>query len=334
MPHSSLTPPPAPLRRLLEQSSRILAVAHKDPDGDAIGSIAAFAHMLLAQGKDVRLFCETILPDHFAWLPLPAPLVRSFAELGDWRPDLVAALDCADEDRTGREMAAFIRTREAGTPLICIDHHIGNPLFADANWVNTAYCATGAMIGELARHCGIPLKGSFGEALYLALVSDTGSFTYSNTNAHALGMAAEIVENGLSLAAFTEQYENIWSISRMHLWGQLMHEVRLECDGAVAVSVVTSKRLQSYGLTFSALENFASWLRRLKGVKIVLFAYSSKHGTKISLRSTGGVNVQAIAARFGGGGHIAAAGVNMKGEPGPNAEIVLQAVKETLGAAG
>ncbi len=328
----------------IKAAKRILAVTHKNPDGDALGSLAALGHIALRLGIEARLFCASSIPDHLAWLPLPAPLAETTTGLNGWRPDLIVVLDCADEKRAGPEMEAYINAcRAAGSPprngggacsgveLLCIDHHVGNPLFADHNWVDPSFCATGAMVADLALELGIPLTGGLGEALYLALSSDTGSFTYSNTSPHALELAALIVKDGLSIASFTEKYENNWSLSRMHLWGALMSDVRLYCDGAVVLSVVTQDILDRFGAKRTDLENYASWLRRIQSVRVVILVRVSSTGSKVSLRSMGDINVQEIAAMFGGGGHVAAAGIDMALPPHEAAERVLDAVHTVLG---
>ena len=329
------TSSPAPVIDLLHASTRVLAVTHMNPDGDAIGSLAAFGRVALALGKDVRLYCVTPIAAHLAWLPLPAPLVRSLAELETWQPDLVVVLDCADEKRAGEEMEALLvavkaAPRAHGPATACIDHHTGNPLFAHANWVDSTQSATGAMVALLAKEFGQPLSGGLGEALYLALVSDTGSFSYANTTALALQLAADIVADGLNVAAFTSKYENNWSIARLHLWGQIMAEVDLYCDGALVVSVVTQEHLDRFEAKPTDLENFASWLRRIQGVRVVLFARVSRKGTKISLRSMGDVNVRDVAAKFGGGGHVGAAGIELAVKPQEAAAMVLAELQTVL----
>lgn len=321
----------------IASAKRILAVTHMHPDGDAVGSLAALGHIAVSLGIDVRLYCETPLPDHLAWLHYPAPLVTNRAALGEWVPDCVIFLDCADDKRAGTEMADLIaacRAREAGCEniaTICIDHHTGNPLYADYNWIDSSMSATGAMVALLAKSFGLPLAGDLGQALYFAIVADTGSFSYANTNALALELAAEIVKNGLSVADFTIKYENNWQLGRMHLWGALMGEVQLLCKGAVVVSVVTDELLRRYDARRTDLEGYASWLRRLAGSKVVLLVRPSRFGSKISLRSMGDVDVQKIAAEFGGGGHVGASGADMAEEPRKAAALVFKTVCAHLG---
>lgn len=320
---------------------RILAVTHVSPDGDAIGSLVSFGHIASELGIDIRLYCESPVPDYIGWLTPPVPVLSDLSELSakgtdEWIPDTVAFLDCAESERAGdtvRDYIARLHKSETPTPCttICIDHHVSNPSYADVNWVDPGACATGVMVATLAKTFGIPLSGALGEAIYLALVSDTGSFSYSNTNAQGLEVAAEIVHEGLPLAEFTAKYENNWSLPRMHLWGQLMGEVQVVSGGKVVVSVVTQDHLDRFGVEKSDLEGYASWLRRLAGVKVVLFCRPSSKGAKISLRSMGDVDVQKVASRFGGGGHKGAAGIDMPESPQTAATLVLEEICRSVG---
>ena len=324
--------PATAVAHCLASAKRILAVTHMNPDGDAIGSLVAVGHVAKALGADIRLYCETPIPPHLDWLNSPTPIIQSLRELGEWQPDRVIFLDCADEGRAGPEMAAFIASCRAGEPLcrgvktMCIDHHIANPHFADCNWIDPAMSATGEMVALMAKDLQIPLAGDLGEALYLAIVSDTGSFSFGNTSALSLDLASEIVKNGLDIASFTARYENNWTLERMHLWGELMREVKILCNGKVAVSIVTEEHLRRNNTRATDLEGYASWLRRLAGTKVVLLSRVSKKGTKISLRSSGDIDVQEIASSFGGGGHKAAAGIDMTENPRDAASIILAAV--------
>jgi len=330
--HPVLSPIQAVARKI-SSAKRILGVTHMNPDGDAIGSLVGLGHIAAALDIDIRLYCETPVPSHLDWLQSPTPIVSSFAEFGSWQPNLIVFLDCADDSRAGQDILPFIALcREKGDlSTICIDHHTANPHFADANWVAPSMSATGIMVALLAKELGIPLSGDLGEAICLAIVADTGSFSYANTSALALEMTAEIVRNGLVMGAFTTKYENHWTLNRMHLWGELMKDVQVLCDGKLVVSVVTDEMLQHHNAPSTYLEDYASWLRRLANSKVVMLARPSRSGCKISLRSMGDVDVQEIAAKFGGGGHRGAAGIDMTEHPQAAAEKVLQAVCCALG---
>ena len=324
------------VKNALASARRVLIVSHVNPDGDAVGSVVALAHIVLHLGHEARVYLQSGVPEALSWLPLPAPLVRSLGELGGWTPDALVFADCGDMHRPGKELTAFMQGEVPTLPrqnivTVNIDHHISNPGFADVNWVEPESAATGELVGRLAEECSLPLTGGLGEALYLAVASDTGNFSYSNTGAGCLALAARIVAQGLDVGAFTNNYENNWTLGRMHLWGKLMSEVTLYAGGAVACSVVPKRYLDELGLGKDALEGFASWLRKLRGVRVGLFVREDAPSySKISLRSMGDVELHPVAAQFGGGGHAAAAGAEIHLPPDEAAERVLQALLPIL----
>ncbi|MDL2290511.1 bifunctional oligoribonuclease/PAP phosphatase NrnA [Desulfovibrio sp. OttesenSCG-928-F20] len=313
----------------LKQSRRLLAVTHVTPDGDAVGSCAAVAHIALFLGGEARILLPEGLPKNFSWLKLPTPVVRSLADLEGWTPDLVVFLDCGDAHRAGSDMEALVRR---GLPVtVNIDHHKSNPRFAHVNWVESERAATGELLGLLAEELGMPLSDGLGQALYLALATDTGNFTYANTSAESLAMAARIVGAGLDVARFTDNNENNWNIDRMHLWGRLMSEIELHAKGAIACGIAPRSYLDECGLGKDDLEGFASWLRRIRGVQVSLFIREDAPGhCKISLRSMGGFNVQAVAALYGGGGHVSAAGAEIALGPEETKALVLAELEKRL----
>jgi phosphoesterase RecJ-like protein len=319
----------------LRGKKRVLVATHVNPDGDAIGSAAALAHVAKAGGRDCRLFLATGLPEFLSFLPLPCPWVRSLDELEGWVPDLAAATDCGDASRTGPLKDFFLTGRPPApgwetAATLNIDHHPDNTLFAAGNWADPRYAATGLMVGLLAEHLEIPLAGGLGWAVYLSLVSDTGNFSFANTDAESFAMAGRIVRNGLQIAAFTQVYENTWTLERMRLWGRLLAETTLHRGGSVVCSIVPRRYLEDLDLKRSSLDGYASWLRKLRGVRVVVFIREDEQGLcKLSLRSTG-VDVQKVAARFGGGGHVVAAGADVAMAPRALAGAVLEALDAVL----
>lgn len=294
---------------------KILIAPHMNPDGDAMGSSLGLAHIALYLSCDVKLLYHDGVPDHLRWLTIPCPIVHDLSELGSWKPDLFCTVDCGDKQRVGKELSSLF-SKEGATAIgwdtlktMNIDHHLGNSEFADHNWVDPKIAATGQLIGNLARELGKDLSGDLGEAIYLALVADTGNFSFSNTSRETFEMAGEIVGNGLLVGKFTERLENQWSHSRMLLWGAMTNAIELHADGKIALSCVTQDIMKKYKTTKEDLEGFVSWMLRIKGVKVALFLREdAKSECKMSVRSVGGVDVRSVATAFGGGGHKAAAG--------------------------
>lgn len=318
----------------ITKARRVLVATHLNPDGDAVGSAVALAHIASHSGAEARIIFGAGLPDFLSWLPMPVPTVKTLKELGSWKPDLILVADCGEINRAEPDVAALLSEEFSSAKganrfvVVNIDHHVSNPGFAHLNWVEPQRSATGEMVGILAEHMGIPLEGDLGQAIYLALVSDTGNFSFSNTGPDCLALAARLVACGLNIADFTAKYENTWNIRKMRLWGRLLSEVRLDAGGAVAFSVAFKKYLDEFGLTKADLDGFASWLRRLRGVRVGFFIREdSPSRCKISLRSMGDFDVQEVAALYGGGGHAAAAGAELSLPPEEAAAKVLADIK-------
>ncbi len=314
---------------------KVLLTTHVNPDGDALGSVAALGYIADSLGCDTRVCTVSRVPDYLDWLPLPWPLHHALEELGDWAPDLLVVLDCGDAHRPGPEMEGLLASGRPGLTTLNIDHHQGNPEFAMHNWVEPGRAATAEMVGLLAEHLGLSPAGELGRAVYLGLTSDTGNFTFSNTTPGVFALAARITGAGLEVGEFSQVSENTWTLGRMHLWGKLFSEVSLHHNGRTALITVPKKFLDQFGQKRSALEGFASWLRRIKGVRVGVFVRDDGPGrSKVSLRSMGDVDVRAVAESFGGGGHKAAAGAELALPPREAAAAVLRALEELGGLRG
>lgn len=340
------------------RGKKVLITTHAAPDGDAIGSVSAMAYLLAEVGAETKILLIGGCPDNLKWILPPGhddaksdgpdnlgkarkhlivPRVRRFTELARWVPDVFVVVDCGDGERPGGEIADFFvrqvlpSSEWANTVTVNIDHHLKNPMFATYNICEPHKAATAEIIGDIARNMQVPLADAFGEGIYVGLVTDTGNFTFSNTTAHALTMAAEIVENGLEVARMTDKLYNNWSIARMNLWGQLMSEMSLHLDESIARSVISLALLEKHGAGKADLEGFAGWMRHLSGVRASLLVREDAPGkVKISVRSMGDVDVRAVAESFGGGGHKAAAGATLDLPVQEAADVVLERLIEEV----
>ena len=312
-----------------------LVAAHTHPDGDAVGATLAAAHLLKALGKRAVMYNATGLPESYAWLKLPAPLITRLDQLADlnFTPKACLMLDCGDLPRAGDELAAAWRAGKfAATGAI--DHHRDNPLFADVNWVNPAMGATAQMVGELAQLLGLDLSGDLGEAVYLGISGDTGNFTYDNTTPDILSMAANIVGHGFDVAAFHSRLDEQWTLPRLKAWGELLGGVETAFDGRVAYVAAEQEFFDRHRLPGTDYSDFSSLLRRIRGVNIGLFIRSTGPGQcKASLRSSGPVDVCKSAVMFGGGGHRNAAGVEMAVLPREALLLLLPQLEKALAEA-
>lgn len=307
---------------LLARHDQYLVAAHGSPDGDAAGATGAMGHVLAAMGKQVMLYNGTGIPRQLAFTPFHAPVYDSLRH-PPFRPQVVVALDSGDVWRLGNELAEALHKYKS----INIDHHKGNPEYGTLdNWVAPHMASTGQMVAAVADAAGVPLQGDLAACLYISLVADTGSFTYGNTSAEALRLAARLMDSGLDAARLRDSMDNQWTPSKARLWGVLLQRLRLEKNGAVCLCVVTLADLAASGATKEELEGFVEQMRKLRGVRVsLILREDGPRRCKVSLRSSGNDDVRELAARFGGGGHTNAAGATLDM---PLAEVETRCLRE------
>lgn len=313
--------PVTQIAELIRRTDHFLVASHANPDGDAIGSTVALGHILTARGKDFCLYNTSGLPSQFDWLQLPAPVHDCLCGAeANW----IFVLDCGSEHRVGPELHQIMDSR----PMANVDHHLGNPLFGQFNWVDETYPAVAAMIAELADELDVPLTGALAEAVYLGIATDTGFFTFDNTTPEVMELAARLIRQGLHPGAVNAKIRNQWTVNRFRLWAVSFATLEMFYDGRVALAHVTREMMAATGTGTPDCDEIVNFLRRLRGVRAAVILREEPDGAfKFSLRSTGADNVQKVAARFEGGGHRNAAG-------GTIADTLDSAKKRLIGALG
>lgn len=217
---------------LIRRTDHFLVASHANPDGDALGSTVALGYILAALGKDFHLYNPTGVPRQYDWLPLPGPLHQTLAGAeANW----IFVLDCGTQARVGEELFRVMGTR----PMANVDHHLGNPHFGQFNWVDDSYPAVAAMIADLADELEVPLTGPLAEAIYLGIVTDTGYFTFDNTDPRVMELAARLIRLGLKPGAVNAKIRNQWTPARFKLWGESFAGAETHFGGQVALAIVT-----------------------------------------------------------------------------------------------
>lgn len=288
----------------LRSADSVLVAAHVNPDGDAVGSVAAAGHVLKALGKAFFLCLTPGVPADLSFLELPAAAHATLAQ-APFAPRCALLLDCGEPHRLGDELAA----RLPGLPSLNIDHHVGAGMGTLATWVEPQAAATAQLVAYVAVAAGLALQGPLAEALALGLVTDTGGFAHGNTSGDVLRLAAHLRDQGCDIPRLRAQLDNCWSEGRLRLWGRLQGRAELLRGGEVAFCAVTREDFAATGTGKEDMEGFAEFLRRLRGVRMTAVLREDGPGLcKFSLRSSGPVDVRAMAAELGGGGHRNAAG--------------------------
>jgi phosphoesterase RecJ-like protein len=287
----------------LQDASRILIAAHSDPDGDALGSVLGLHYLLTGQGKQTWLYRNGALPVDFDFLP-GAELVSSGLPPADW-PDLLVLVDCCQLERSGQTMSAWL---PAGLRVLVLDHHLGE---SDPRYMvskSSAYSATAELMAAVAQAAGWQVSEAAAMSLYAALIADTGNFTQGNTTAAALRTAAWLVDKGARPDVLNMQSRRMRA-ARLRLHGLGLNRVEAFACGRICISSIGEQDLRAYDCGIADLSGLVGMMAHIEGVLIVaLFAQTEDGCIKVSVRSRRHINVAALAAAFGGGGHKNAAG--------------------------
>ncbi len=315
------------LAERLDRARRLAILSHLDPDGDAVGSALGLAWMLRARGKDVRVGLPGGVPALYAFLP-GASDVAAAADALPGPFDTVVCVDATSPSRLGALEAVLAR----GAAVLDVDHHGDNARFGDLAWVDPTASATALMLWELARDAGWAVGPEAAANLYAGILTDTGRFTFPNTDARTFAAAAALVEAGASPDGVAGRVYESRSVASVRLLAAALGTLEFRDDGRVACIHVTPGMLAETGAAAEETDGLSNWARSIEGVKVGLFLRDTGEGTvKISFRSNGGVAVDVLARRFGGGGHPGAAGARVPGPLEEAKEAVLRAVREHLG---
>jgi bifunctional oligoribonuclease and PAP phosphatase NrnA len=287
---------------------RFLVTTHENPDGDALGSLLAMTFALREIGKDAVMYLS-------GQVPLPKEYeFMAFDDLLRGDPPgeanrVVIAVDCANERRLGPDPALLERA-----PLILdIDHHHDNTRFGKENLIVASASSTGEILRDVFAAIGAPLTPEIAEALYIAVVTDTGRFQYANTTAKALRLAAELVEAGADVhRVFQGVYENV-AFAKLKLVARALENAQVFEGGRVVVSHLERTDFEAAGAEEPYSEGIIDYLRAVEGAEIAALIREppTQNGPKrrVSLRTTAeDLDVSAIARKSGGGGHPQAAG--------------------------
>ena len=303
----------------IKKQDNIVIFVHENPDGDAIGSIISLSTALRLMGKNVEAYVE-FYPTNNMFLLEKATWVKKYDELDINKVcDLAIALDCGDKQRMGKAVEVF----DKALSTINIDHHITNDNYGKFNFVNAKAAATGEIMYELVTMLGVQLNLDIAEAMYLAIVSDTGTFKHSNTTPKTFEIAAKLLGVGIDISHLTRKAFYETSLERTKCLGKVLTSLEMNLDGKVGVLSITPEELEKYDVDSQDLEGMVDFSRNIKGAEVGIFIKPRNGEYKVSLRSNNYVDVAQIAENFGGGGHIRAAGCTFK-------DMSIEEIKEKL----
>ena len=323
-----MKPPPQIVRRIIDSirdAKTFCVVGHIRPDGDCVGSQLALALALQNEGKRVACWNEDAVPQKLRFLDAGKLFEKPRA--GE-KFDCVIATDCASYERLGKA-GAHINDRQL---FINIDHHESNTRYADINWVVGKEPSSGELIYRLLRAANWPITKPIADCLYTAVSTDTGSFQYASTRPSTYHVAADLVKRGADLAKICNEVYQSYSIQRVRLLRHVYNNFRLTHDDKIAWFWLKQKDFARTGAERNDTEGLIDHIRDIEPVVIAcVFEEMEPLMTRISLRSKDPrVNMSEIAGEFGGGGHSAAAGARIPGNPVSVQRRVIAAIKQAL----
>jgi phosphoesterase RecJ-like protein len=326
-----MKPHPKIIDRIIEalrESHTICVAGHIRPDGDCVGSQLGLTLALRNEGKKVACWNEDRIPEKYEFLDRDGIIQKPRKGM---KFDCVVATDAATFERLG-SVGRCIANRKL---FINIDHHESNSRFADLNWVSAREPSTGELIFRLLKIAKWPITKRIADCLFTAVSTDTGSFQYASTRPGTYHVAGELVSRGADLAKICDEVYQSYPLSRARLLRHIYSHFRLTHQDQIAYFWLKKADLARTGADSSDSEGLIDHIRAIAPVVVAcVFEEVEPELTRISLRSKSEkVNVNAIAAQFGGGGHPAAAGARIPGSPLSAQRKVIAAIKKALNAA-
>ena len=312
--------------RVLREHQKFAILSHVRPDGDALGSQLALGLSLKALGKEVRLWNEDGMLEKYSFLPRAELLTKPPAEPEEF--DVIVALDTAIQNRLGTALPAV----KSSKLCVNIDHHPSNPKYGDLVHIDPQAPATGQILFELITSEKLPFSREIAENLYVAISTDTGSFQYPNTTARTFEIAAELVRAGVEIGRVSQLTYESYPRRRVELLRDLLGTMRFDVNDRVASFSLSLAAANKLGVLPEDNEGLIDHLRAIRGVIVAVFFEELADGkVRVSMRSKNEkVNVCAICEKFGGGGHVLAAGARVRGSLSEVEQRVLEEVRNVV----
>ena len=305
-------------------AERVVLFPHIQMDGDALGSAAALCRALRSAGKQAAVLIEDEVPEYISFLDQGYCTKDKDAVPS---PDVCVCIDCGEVSRFPKREAAFFQ----GKKTVCIDHHSTSKPFADYNYIDGSAAATAEIIYQLLACMELPVDKEIGEALFAGICTDTGNFQYSNTTKETHLITAALYDAGIDHAGIAVKLYQNTSLEKLQITTKVLEHLQLFCEGRAALTWVDQAMLKQAGAVIEDTEGSVETLRNIKGVEVAAFLKEKEAGViKVSMRAKTNGNVAEIAAKFGGGGHVKAAGCTLYTDMKTACRQLTEAIEESL----
>ncbi len=307
-------------------SKKLCITCHTSPDGDAAGSVLALYIGLKLIGKEICVLAKDPISTSYGFLPCSEVMNGEIYEIPK-DTDCVVVLDCGNVERIN----ADLNINEKNYVLINIDHHLSNNMYGDLNFVDTNAAAVGEIVYQMLKILGVKITKDIADCLYTSLLTDTGSFRFSNTTSVTHTIAGDLINCGVNVdKLYATIYENK-TFERVKLYGAIIESMRLVHDNKICIMKLTSQVLATLNMTSKIDTSDALPLgMQIDTVEIVVLIKEIDGGVKISLRSKDKIDVRKVAEKFGGGGHKKASGLSLTENIIDAENIIIKAIENEL----
>ena len=310
------------IKNSLNKHDRFLITSHKRPEGDSFGSEMGMYLLLKKLGKEAVVVNEDLMPKNLDFIKFCDVLTTQKAKR--FKFDVAIVLDCGSFDRIG-EVVDLV-----GSKLIVnIDHHVSNTRFGDANWVSSRASSASEMIFYLFEEMGVPVDREVALCLYVGILTDTGSFRFSNTTSKTLEVCSKLLKFKIDPKKISNLIYNRRSFSAMHVLGCALKDLKKDDGGLISWMKITPQMLDEAGAKINECDDFIEFIRMIESVEVAIIFYClDESKIRVSFRSKGIVDVGKVASFFDGGGHILASGAEIEGSIEEVERRVIKKVKE------
>lgn len=300
-----------PIINQIKKSKKILVTSHSDPDGDAVSSLLAMGLTLSYLGKKTTLYNYSPIPAVYRFLPSVERIIDHIEPVNGY--DTAMILDCGDISRVGPAGENIGRI----PVVINVDHHISNTGFGDLQLVDPDACSTAEIVYRIIKALKIRIDRDIATSIYTGILTDTGSFRFSNTNQAAFAISQEMTELGVEPYNVAQHVFGTYSLERIKLLNLALDSLEISENGKLSIMTVTNAMFDFTETQPEDVDGMINYARRIQDVKVAALIQEQRNGRPrsenkrrfhVSLRSDGSVDVAAIAGAFGGGGHPSAAG--------------------------
>lgn len=307
------------IKELVDNSNKIGIISHINPDADNIGSITALSRSLRLYDKDVKTISIDPVPYNLEFIEETKYLTDNY----DFEFDTLFMLDCSDMDRLGKAKGVVDNSKH----IINIDHHISNNINVDVNIVEKTASSTGEVLYKILKNIDLPIDKEIGESIYTAISGDSGSFRYDNVSSETFLIAAELLELGVDADKININLYSKMPLSKVKLTNRALDRMVIDDDLKLAYTYILVEDLEEFDGKDSDVEGIVEYIRDIECVEISILLRETSYGYKASSRSKSYYDVSKLASKFGGGGHIRAAGFSVNEK---DLDKIIKEIKENI----